>query len=75
MRDVSTVCSVGVPRERGVYLHVMEDGTTKMEELAMARVHDVERSPAVIPYIFASDNFGGRLAFGREMVRRSVLVY
>ena len=32
------------------YLHVMEDGTAEVEELAVARVHDVERSPPVVPH-------------------------
>ena len=32
------------------YLHVMEDGTAEVEELAVARVHDVKRPPPVVPH-------------------------
>ena len=59
----------------GVYLHVMKYSTTEVEELAMARVHVVERSPAVIPDKLAGDHFRCRLAFEGDVFRRSVLVY
>ena len=71
---MSVRCVLSEYQERGVYLHVMEDGTTEVEELAMARVHDVERSPAVIPHKLAGDHFRCRLAFEGEVFRRRGLV-
>ena len=56
------------------YLHVVEDRPAKVKELAVARVHDVERTPTVIPNKFAEHNLGRCLVLVDEMFRGSVLL-